>query len=469
MRRPFTWSLRWQILAAMLLVLTASLLLHTWITDNLFLSALDRQFTARLSLLARQAVSELPMRRMAAYVSGDEETRIFQQDRERLRQFAHDHQLDRITIESDQGRICLDNTGLLPGAAARFELPAPGNSTPRLTMLHRNKRGEWQKAITLPFHHGGLLRISAGFKMLNVINRIRTRRLLALAAGILLSLGLSWFLVYFLGKRISRLSRAFQSLQSGHGDTRVRLSGRDEIAYLSQAFNEMASELETRAEHERHEQERRLSELKVLSSGVAHEIRNPLAAIGSLADLLVRQDAIKSSSDTRDLMSRLRNEVDRVDKIVAEVLAYARQPALNRTGLDIIELFNEVQSIDPNCRLDMPESLPRPLLDRAGIATVLRNLVLNAREAAGPQGEVILGIRVRPTRLLFFVADNGPGVPAESAKNIFQPFYSNKTRGSGLGLAIARNIIETHGGRVRLAGSARGALFVASLPRLKEA
>ncbi len=469
MRRPFTWSLRWQILAAMLLVLAASLLLHTWITDNLFLSALDRQFTARLSLLARQAESELPMRRMAAYVSGDEETRIFQQDRERLRQFVHDHQLDRITIVSAQGRVCLDNTGLLPGAAARFELPAPGNYAPRLTMLHRNKRGEWQKTITLPFHHGSLLRMSAGFKMLNVINRIRTRGLLALAAGILLSLGLSWFLVYFLGKRISRLSRGFQSLQSGHGDTRVRLSGRDEIAYLSQAFNEMASELETRAERERHEQERRLSELKVLSSGVAHEIRNPLAAIGSLADLLARQDAIKSSSDTRDLMSRLRNEVDRVDKIVAEVLAYARQPALNRTGLDIIELFNEVQSIDPNCRLDMPESLPRPLLDRAGIATVLRNLVLNAREAAGPQGEVILGIRVRPARILFFVADNGPGVPAESAKNIFQPFYSNKTRGSGLGLAIARNIIETHGGRVRLAGSARGALFVANLPRLKEA
>jgi signal transduction histidine kinase len=279
-----------------------------------------------------------------------------------------------------------------------------------------------------------------------------------------LALLLSWGLTALLSRRLTRLTQAFQALQKGETGTRVAFRGQDEVAFLGRAFNDMAAELEAKTQRELDQHERRVNELKVLSAGVAHEIRNPLGAISGLVDFLARKMESGASPETQDLVRRIREEIDRLDRIVSEVLAYARQPRLLRTPLDLIALQQEVRTVDPACQINVAPNLPAASADYPGLLTVLRNLLTNAREAAGPAGEVALRLSAAAGAWRFEVTDNGPGVAPDQAEQIFQPFYSGKPQGTGLGLAIARNIMEAHGGRLELADSHGGARFIATLP-----
>ncbi|MEW6516179.1 MAG: ATP-binding protein [candidate division FCPU426 bacterium] len=468
MPRAVSWSLRWQILAAMLVALAATLLLYSALAGNLLLATLDRDLAARLELVASLAEKELPLERMRAYAPGDETLDVYRQDASRFAAFAVGHGLDRLTLVSRQGRVHLDSHFVRPGGV----LPAvwlPGDLPGRqLTRLHRDRAGAWQKSLWLPTGQDRWLRLAAGSEMLAVIDRMSQRRLWMLSLGLALALALSWGLTVLLGRRLTRLTRAFRALQEGEAGVRVTLPGRDEVAFLGRAFNDMAAELETKTRRERLQYERRVNELKVLSAGVAHEIRNPLAAISSLVDFLARKVEAGSTPEALDLVQKIRGEINRLDRIVSEILAYARQPRLLLAPLDAAALQAEVRALDPACRISVADELPPASADHAGLLAVLRNLVTNAREAAGPGGEVALSLGADAEGIRLEVTDNGPGVPPDQAEKIFQPFFSGKPQGTGLGLAIARNIMEAHGGRLELAPSSRGARFVAVLPFLQE-
>ncbi len=465
MAKPFRWLLQWQILAAMVLVLAASSLLSIAMTDNLLLASFDRQLTARLSLAGSLAERQLALNRLSGYAAGDEASRVFAEDRRRLSDFARAQGLSRVTVLSADGRVRADTGRLAPGEFSGFELAGQASGLRRPTLLHRDARGRWQKVLYWPAGHAASLRLEAGPAMFRVLDRIQARRWFALGLGFLMALALSWGLSRLLGWRLSRLAAAFSALRSGLPRPRVKIPGQDEIAFLGRAFNDMAAELETRTERERREHDRRVAELKILAGGVAHEIRNPLGAIAGLSDLLARSESVKASANDADLARRLREEVDRLDRTVQDVMAYARQPRLQVQPYDVHQLLQEAAAADPDCEVHCENAAPAIWVDRSGMLTVLRNLLINAREAAGPGGGVCLGFREGRNRRLFYVADTGPGIPRETRPLVFQPFFSNKDRGSGLGLAIARNIVEAHGGRLRLGTRVRGALLVAALRR----
>lgn len=462
MQRPFRWSLQWQILIAMLLVLLAGSWLYGIILDNLLITGFDRQLTDRLDLVARLGGPEAGAERLAGYLPGDESTRSYQADRTRFRTFAAEHALARVTLLSPSGAVLVDSdegtpgTTLSPGTPA---LPAPARM-----VLHR-EHGRWRKTQAAPLPGGRVLRLEAGPESFVWLDRMRTRRWWALGLAASLALALSWVLARILTTRLSRLSAAFAHLQAGERHRPLPAAGSDEIAFLARRFNAMAGELEARTDRERRTQERRIGELQVLAGGVAHEIRNPLGAISGLADLLAREPALQSAPRAQDLLRRLRVEVERLDASVRAVLDYARQPELRRERVSSDDLLAEARDTDPACRVERPEgALPVLSADRDALLTILRNLLVNAREAAGPQGSVRLGLRVGRRRALFWVADDGPGVPPSAAGQIFRPFFSSKARGSGLGLAISRNLAAALGGALRLAPTTRGALFVLAVP-----
>lgn len=465
MKRTFTWSLQWQIFTMMLLVLVITLLLFTWIIGNLFLTAWDRQLTIRLTLVANIAQKNLPLTRLGLYVPGDESTNLHKQDSQALSDFANTYQLDHITFLTKQGLVTADSGNLPPGTVTGYGSLLPQNPAGTLSRLHRNRQGQWQKFMLWPINDELLLLISAGSEMFSVVERVNSRRNLTLGFGIILALALSWIMSLYLGKKISRITKAFRALQTGNQSARVNVQGTDEIAYLSRTFNEMASDLEKKTKQEREQHEKRVAELKILSAGVAHEIRNPLGAISGLADLLARRKDIQTSAASQDLVDRIRQEIDRMDKIIHEVMAYARQPKPNISTSPIARVVEECKTIDPTCRILLPLKAPAEVqVDFSGFMTVLRNLLLNAREACGPKGQVTLEIKNHPDRLQVLVSDTGPGIPEAYQENIFQPFFSKKPKGTGLGLAIARNIIEAHGGTLELAATPVGACFRISLP-----
>ncbi len=452
------WSLKQKLFLIILMTITPSLLLYGWIAESHFLAALDRQFDERLALLGDQFQATMPMERLLSYSRADVTTLIFQKDRTRVRAFVKHHQLDRLCLTNPEGRVCLDSRQLPPGAL--FMSPGNNQPTSQGAILYRSQYGEWHKAYNLTLPHGYRLHLSAGSQMYAVIKKVRHRQNTTLLLGGLLAMAASWFFIGLLSRRLSKLTRGFLLLQSGYDRPLIKVRGRDEIAYLLRAFNETVEKLKQRQEQITREHENRLSNMKILAAGVAHEIRNPLTGISGMIDLIDREQRAGRLESTMELLDRIRQEINRMNSIIQYMMDYARQPNLQLEKIDILDLLQDVRKEDHHCLLQVVPPLPAMMLDRNALRTVLRNFVINAREASGPEDPIVIGARTGKHRLYIYVKDKGPGIPPEARKKLFTPFNSSKARGSGLGLAIAKNIISAHHGRIAYRSSSRGSLFI---------
>ncbi|HYM36924.1 MAG TPA: ATP-binding protein [Nitrospiraceae bacterium] len=206
----------------------------------------------------------------------------------------------------------------------------------------------------------------------------------------------------------------------------------------------------------------RLATLGQVAAGIAHEIRNPLVGIGSTTSLLL-EDTDRSNPHHAELEVILR-ETKRLDRIVNQIIDYARPRSLALATFPLQDLVQEVQKL-----LDAPiavkhltvtGSLPPTLshlqADRDQLKQVLLNLIQNSIEASTDGGALTLTAfelsRGKDPGIVITITDMGSGISPEDLPHIFEPFFtSGKHRGTGLGLAICRNIIEAHGGDIHLA------------------
>jgi signal transduction histidine kinase len=217
----------------------------------------------------------------------------------------------------------------------------------------------------------------------------------------------------------------------------------------------------------------RLAALGQMAAAVAHEVKNPLSAIKSIAQVM-REDERLSTEYARDL-DLIVGETDRLNRTVTQLLNFARHapPAGQPTHADelargVVELFR-AEAQGKHIQVEL-RSAAHQLLDGAQASAVrdaLSNLLLNALQATPAGGRVSVELTAGDGELLFAVTDGGAGVPADLRGRIWEPFFTTKQRGTGLGLAIVRKRIEDAGGRVRLAPQAfgvGGARFELRLP-----
>lgn len=208
----------------------------------------------------------------------------------------------------------------------------------------------------------------------------------------------------------------------------------------------------------------RLAALGQMAATVAHEVKNPLSAIKSIAQVM-REDERLSAEYTRDL-DLIVGETDRLNRSVTQLLNFARHsptggtPAVaDELARGVVELFRaeaKSRSIQVNLRCAGAQQR----LDGAQASAVrdaLSNLLLNALQETPAGGRVSVEVDVGDGELLFAVTDGGRGVPAELSQRIWEPFFTTKQRGTGLGLAIVRKRLEDAGGAARLAPRAAGA------------
>jgi two-component system, NtrC family, sensor histidine kinase HydH len=199
----------------------------------------------------------------------------------------------------------------------------------------------------------------------------------------------------------------------------------------------------------------RLKTLGEMAAGMAHEVKNPLAAIRSSAQIINERVSGKEAQLAGIIMS----EVDRLNRVVNEFLDYARPAPLKREPVLLSGL------------LDSCLELLAPVVTQAGVAVkrayppgehkvnadpnqlrqVFLNLLLNAVQALGSGGEVVLELRQDSGATQVSVHDTGPGIPPDKLKQVCEPFYSTKPGGTGLGLPIAQRIVAEHGGRLEIA------------------
>ena len=317
-------------------------------------------------------------------------------------------------------------------------------------------------------------------------------------------------LLVLIERPLEELKKIIGRVREGDFSARVKFSIRnDDVGQLGRQFNEMIQELgENRLEIERlHQGEmaraEHLATLGELAAGLAHEIRNPLAGIAGVVEVMGRELPRESSS--RAVLPEVQTEIHHIQAILNDLLAYARprppefHPAdLNATVEQAVSLARQQVRTKPiEITLDADKSLPRISHDPVQMQQVVLNLLLNGIQAIQNQGKIEVALRrellqastdaKRITResseggdrfskvagqwewAVIRIRDTGKGIPHDSLSKIFKPFFTTRKEGTGLGLPLAKGIVESHKGIIEVTSEpGQGAQFEVWLPMLRQ-
>lgn len=315
-------------------------------------------------------------------------------------------------------------------------------------------------------------------------------------------------LLVLIERPLEELKKIIARVREGDFSARVNFVIRnDDVGQLGRQFNEMIQELaQNRAEIERlHQFEmaraEHLATLGELAAGLAHEIRNPLAGIAGVVEVMGRE--LPKESSSRSVLPEVQNEIRHIQAILNDLLAYARprspefHPAdLNATVEQAVFLARQQIRTKPiEITLDADKTLPRISHDPVQVQQVVLNLLLNGIQAIHGQGKIEVALRrelspasadaKRITRESFGagdpfskigdgewavirIRDTGKGIPSDSLSKIFKPFFTTRKEGTGLGLPLAKGIVESHKGKIEVTSEpGQGAQFEVWLPMFR--
>ncbi|HET9407532.1 MAG TPA: ATP-binding protein [Candidatus Sulfotelmatobacter sp.] len=353
----------------------------------------------------------------------------------------------------------------------------PGNSgNPEISSFRIN----WEIKALVPIASvllGGMLL----FLLATLSWRDPERHVVLLVAGagaVAICGALLVVLTYLIQRPMVELQQKIAQLGAGDLDVSVSFARRnDEIGDLGRNFNHMVEQLrETRQEIERlHRTQMSRAEhfatLGELATGLAHEIRNPLAGIAGVIEIIGRD--LPATSPARAVVKDVRQEIARINQIVADLLKTARphpprvrKSDLNTTVEHAVMLGRQqatAKSIEIILKKD--PTLPEVEHDSDQIHQVLLNLLLNAMQAIDGSGKITVSLRREWQFAVVEVSDTGRGIAAEHLPSIFRPFFTTKGEGTGLGLSLARRIVEDHHGKVEVSSKVgQGSTFSVKLP-----
>lgn len=252
----------------------------------------------------------------------------------------------------------------------------------------------------------------------------------------------------------------------------------DEITDLIHAFNKMILEIDTKQEQLL--QSRKLASIGTFSSGIAHELNNPLNNISLTADTLQEDEETLTPEERREMVADIIHETERASKIVRNLLDFSRERATRNEFVELRGLIEKTVSLIQNqLALNyvwvedyIPADLPRVLGNRHNLQQVFLNLFLNSMQAMGEGGLIHLeGAVDEKGYVRIEVNDTGNGIPPEQLAHIFDPFFTTKPvgQGTGLGLSIAYGIVKKHGGYIEVRSKVNvGTTFSVYLPIAKE-
>ena len=270
------------------------------------------------------------------------------------------------------------------------------------------------------------------------------------------------------GERDLRLTERLASI---YALALQRKRAEDALADYSHHLEEMVDE---RTEALRRAQEKalrqeRLAALGQMAGGIAHDLRNPLSVIASAVYYLkmVQTDAEDVVIEYLDMIA---DEVKTADRIVADLLDFARDKTVVLRAVDIEEIVAHVLDRKPpppgvGLAIQIPEDFPPACVDSGHLKQILINLIVNAYQAMPDGGMLSISASVVDGQVRLEVADTGEGISPENMEKIFEPLFTTKSRGIGLGLAISKKLVEANRGRLEVESQpGEGATFRLILP-----
>jgi|SRR5271165_1747602 len=338
----------------------------------------------------------------------------------------------------------------------------------------------WQWKVFIPIIAVMLLSLVAIAVVLDSLAVRETQIILVVAVciAILLCFVLLSGLLVLVERPLEDLMRTIARVRRDDLTARVEFAKRrDDIGQLGRQFNEMVEQLaHNRSEiQELHRREmgraEHLATLGELAAGLAHEIRNPLAGIAGVVDVMGKE--LPANSASRAVLADVQNEILHIQNILNDLLSYARprpptfHPAdLNTTVEQAILLGRQqVRTRPVKILFTSNPSLPLVCHDPALIQQVVLNLVLNGIQAIPGEGQVDVSVAREEDQALITVKDNGKGISPEALPKIFRPFFTTRKEGTGLGLSLANGIVQSHGGKIEASSTlGKGTQFRIHLP-----
>ena len=387
---------------------------------------------------------------------------------------SHRADIESISLIRPDGRVAYSTDPAIIGtmpwvSVGRFERPAvvesPSGNRAAYAVVHPIPNGESCAGC----HHGAEsrvngwldLRLTRGPVLAAKLQLAKTLGASAAAALVFLIL-IAWWLIGREGVQpLHRLVGAMSRAESGDLGVRADEGRPDELGVAARGFDATLAALRhSQAELEAFYKERmlradRFAAVGEMATGLAHEIKNPLAGLSGALELLA-EDVVSDPAQS-ELVGDMRHQVTRLTHTMESLLSFARPPKARLRSTDVNASLERVLFlVRQQCRggsVDVQEALasglPPVLADPSQLEQVFLNVCLNACQAMNGAGG-ILTVRslANDGRVAVEVADTGPGIPEQLRQHVFKPFFTTKRQGNGLGLAISARIVAEHGGHI---------------------
>lgn len=306
-----------------------------------------------------------------------------------------------------------------------------------------------------------------------IVRESRIYTFLGAFVAFLLSVSVAFFLIFKVNRPLRHIGRAVSKIADGDYEKVPSLNTNDEFDDFVQSLNTMISEVNKR--NEQLVQSRKMASLGTLTSGVAHELNNPLNNISTSLQIAIEELESGDTDYNRELLTDAETQIERARDIVRALLEFSRERTFKPKTVYIKKLIEEslklIKGELPSrveVEIDVAEDL-NTAMDFRQMQQVLINLILNAVQAIESEGRITIraAADTQGREICIRVSDTGKGITPEYKDKIFDPFFTTKEvgKGTGLGLSVSHGIVESHGGRIEVESEpGAGTTFYIYLP-----
>jgi len=481
-----------------LLMLVAS----GWFFFYIASKALDAEMGQRLTAIAKASSTQINGEYLRLLKPGSEN--LYRYTQKKLQSMRDATGARVIYIFDFDGKSLVDSRGDVPIGmqyralgADQVHIEQAKEGTAAVSTAFHGKDDAFYKSAYAPIRDEegdivAILAVDASVLFLETLEDMRRNMFIIGIVGIFIAIALSVLFARSIVIPIKKLSHAAQQIKEGNFGAQVGakqrkraspLLAKDEVGMLAETFNEMSMAI-----FERDQKLSRMNEeLKQMSAGLAHEVRNPLNGMRIFLELLKRR--LTGDDTANEMIEKVDGEVQALNRIVTEFLDFARPTPIQREMVNLSEaiastitlLHPELNDNTVQIQTSGLEVLPPVHADAEQLKQVFTNILKNALQAMPQGGVLTISGEVSIRKLLnprvisaentvhLEFMDTGVGIPPDEIERIFDPFFTTKDTGTGLGLAVVKRLLENHSGTIECRSEeGKGTTFIITIPVNRE-